>query len=64
MSQFYLSTFIIFGIIEEQGLPAFNVTNSAGITSYECLNENPHADFTGIDVINRYILKMMGMFEY
>ncbi|GFH55549.1 hypothetical protein CTEN210_12025 [Chaetoceros tenuissimus] len=53
---------IIFEMIEEEGLAAFNGTNSAGITSYECLNENPHADFTGMDIINRYILKMMGEF--
>ena len=45
---------------EKGGLHAFNVENSIGITPTRYLKENPYANVTEKEVVEKYILKMMG----
>ncbi|GFH57207.1 hypothetical protein CTEN210_13683 [Chaetoceros tenuissimus] len=45
---------------EKGGLKAFKVENSIGITPSRYLNENPYAKVTEKEVIEKYVLQMMG----
>lgn len=45
---------------DKGGLKAFNVKNSIGITPSGYLKENPFADATEKEVVEKYIIQMMG----
>lgn len=45
---------------EKGGLTAFKVENSIGITPSQYLKENPYAEVTEKEIIENYILQMMG----
>ena len=47
-------------MIEKGGPNAFKVENSIGITPSRYLKENPYANVKEIDVIDKYILQMVG----
>ncbi|GFH43826.1 hypothetical protein CTEN210_00299 [Chaetoceros tenuissimus] len=51
---------VLCGMIQEKGLKAFKEKNSAGITPSRYLQGNPYADVTEKEVIESYILQMMG----
>lgn len=51
---------VIMAIIIKQGIGAFNVKNEIGITPSRYLKENPYADVKETDIIQNYIMKMMG----
>lgn len=50
---------VIYGIIEEHGLNAFNKKNDIGITPSRYLNENPFTDLSEMEIVRDYILKKM-----
>ncbi|GFH61926.1 hypothetical protein CTEN210_18402 [Chaetoceros tenuissimus] len=54
---------ILYNIIEEKGLKAFRETNSAGITPSQYLNENPYTTLTEKEIINDYLMRLMGEVE-
>ena len=51
---------VMYSIIEEKGLKAFKVKNSAGITPSQYLKENPYTELTEKEIIHDYIMKMIG----
>ncbi|GFH57240.1 predicted protein [Chaetoceros tenuissimus] len=51
---------VIMSITEKKGLQAFKVKNEMGITPSQYLKENPYRDIKEKDIIESYIMKMMG----
>ena len=51
---------VIMRIVLQQGFGAFNVENEMGITPSQYLKENPYTDLLEKDVIEEYIMKMLG----
>ena len=54
---------VIFTIILQQGIGAFNIKNDSGITPSRYLKENPYTDIKETDIIRSYVMKMMGEYE-
>ena len=54
---------VLSAIIQEKGLKAFKVKNSAGITPSQYLKENPYTEMTEKDIINDYLMRLMGEVE-
>ena len=50
----------IMTIALQQGFEAFSVENEMGITPFQYLKENPYTDILEKDIIEEYIMKMMG----
>ncbi|GFH56406.1 hypothetical protein CTEN210_12882 [Chaetoceros tenuissimus] len=48
---------VIYGIIEEKGLKAFNEKNEIGITPSRYLKENPYADLSEMEIVRDYFSK-------
>ncbi|GFH57204.1 predicted protein [Chaetoceros tenuissimus] len=51
---------VIHDLVKRHGIKAMGVQNAIGITPAEYLEENPFADILEKDIINRYILDMIG----
>ncbi|GFH58431.1 hypothetical protein CTEN210_14907 [Chaetoceros tenuissimus] len=51
---------VIFTILEEKGIGAFKLKNEMGITPSQYLKENPYTDISEKDIIEEYVMKMMG----
>ena len=51
---------VIMAIIIKQGIGAFHIQNEMGITPSRYLKENPYADISEKEIIQEYIVKMMG----
>ena len=54
---------VLYPIILQKGLKAFQEQNSAGITPSRYLQENPYTDLTEKEIIHDYLMKMMGEIE-
>ena len=54
---------VIYTIILQQGIGAFNIKNDSGITPSRYLKENPYAAIKEMDIIRSYVMKMMGEYE-
>ncbi|GFH43821.1 hypothetical protein CTEN210_00294 [Chaetoceros tenuissimus] len=50
-------------MVEKGGLASFQVENSIGITPSRYLKENPYVDVTEKEIVEKYVLKMMGELE-
>ena len=59
-SSYYPTEEIIYDIIKRQGLKAFQVRDSFGVTPSEYLSHNPYTDIDEKVIMKRYILDMMG----
>ncbi|GFH61967.1 hypothetical protein CTEN210_18443 [Chaetoceros tenuissimus] len=51
---------IIVQVLKRQGLKALRTKNSIGITPFQYLESNPFAEVDQKNIVNRYILEMMG----
>ena len=51
---------VLSAIIQEKGLKAVKMRNSAGITPSWYLKENPYTEVTEMEIIHNYLMKMMG----
>ena len=54
---------VIYAIILQQGIGAFNIKNDMGITPSRYLKENPYAAIKEMDIIRSYVMKMMGEYD-
>ena len=50
-------------IIVMQGIGAFKIKNEMGLTPSLYLKQNQYADIKEMDIIQSYIMKMMGEYE-
>ncbi|GFH61889.1 hypothetical protein CTEN210_18365 [Chaetoceros tenuissimus] len=51
---------VVYNIIQQKGLKAFKVKNSAGIAPSQYLYKNPYTELTEKEIIHDYLMKMMG----
>ena len=51
---------VIFDIVKRQGLKAFKIPDSIGVTPSQYLLQNPFTEITEKKILKRYILDMMG----
>ncbi|GFH57059.1 hypothetical protein CTEN210_13535 [Chaetoceros tenuissimus] len=51
---------VIYGALKERGVSSFTVENKIGITASRYLDENPFSDIREQNLINRFVLDMMG----
>ncbi|GFH61970.1 hypothetical protein CTEN210_18446 [Chaetoceros tenuissimus] len=59
-TSFNLLTEIIHPLVQCQGIKAMRMPNAIGITPSQYLAANPFADISEKEIVNRYILDMMG----
>ena len=50
-------------LVVKHGIGAFKMKNEMGITPSQYLKQNPYADIKEMDIIQSYIMKMMGEYE-
>ncbi|GFH46302.1 hypothetical protein CTEN210_02776 [Chaetoceros tenuissimus] len=51
---------VIFSVIDKKGLGAFKEKNGIGISPSRYLKENPYCDLRELEIIQDYVMKMMG----
>ena len=51
---------VIYGNMKEKGINAFQLKNEIGVTPSQYLKENPYADVTEMEIVQYYVMKMMG----
>lgn len=51
---------VLFAILKEQGIGIFNLKNKMGISPSRYLKENPYTDLNEKEIINDFIMKMVG----
>lgn len=54
---------VIYGIIDEKGLKAFNEKNEIGVSPSRYLKENPYADLTEMDIVKDYMSKKLNFLD-
>lgn len=54
---------VISAIVLQKGIKAFREENSAGITPSQYLKENPYTNLTEMEIVQDYLMKMMGEVE-
>lgn len=60
-SSFQPTLEMIVDVVKEKGGPkAFKVKNNIGITPSRYLKENPYTDVTEKEIVEKYVLDMMG----